>query len=95
MCVHLYGNPCNLIELKNYCKNHDLFIIEDCAQAHGAKYGDLYVGSSGDIAAWSFYPGKNLGAFGDAGAITTNIESLAIQSKKIANHGRIDKYTLI
>lgn len=92
ICVHLYGNPCNLKDIKDYCKDKNIFLIEDCAQAHGAHYESYYVGSSGDIAAWSFYPGKNLGAFGDAGAVTTNNPDYEKKARAIANHGRLDKY---
>ena len=92
MAVHLYGHPCDMDPLLELAKKHDLRIIEDCAQAHGAEYKDRRVGSIGDIATFSFYPGKNLGAYGDGGAITTNSESLATKSRKIANHGRIPKY---
>ncbi len=92
MAVHLYGHPCDMDELAKIAKEHDLFIIEDCAQAHGAEYKGRKVGSIGDIATFSFYPGKNLGAYGDGGAITTNDNDLAIQCRKIANHGRVAKY---
>ena len=92
MAVHLYGHPCDMEGLADLAKQHDLRIIEDCAQAHGAKYKNVMVGAIGDIAAFSFYPGKNLGAYGDGGAITTNNELLATRSRKIANHGRIAKY---
>lgn len=78
-----------IIELAN---KHGLKIIEDCAQAHGAEYKGKRVGTLGDIAAFSFYPGKNLGAFGDGGAITTNNDILAEKCRKIANHGRLSKY---
>lgn len=90
--VHLYGHPCDMSPLQCLARERGLYIIEDCAQAHGAKYCDQVVGSIGDIAAFSFYPGKNLGAYGDAGAITTNNELLAQKSRMIANHGRIGKY---
>lgn len=92
LVVHLYGHPCDMDPLKRLADERGLFIIEDCAQAHGAKYFDRTVGSIGDIAAFSFYPGKNLGAYGDGGAITTNCEQLANRCRKIANHGRIGKY---
>lgn len=92
IAVHLYGAPCNLVELSAFAKNNNLFLIEDCAQAHGAIYQNIQVGTGGDVSAFSFYPGKNLGAYGDAGAIVTNNESLAILCKRIANHGRIAKY---
>jgi len=92
IAVHLYGHPCDMDPLIGLAKKHDLKIIEDCAQAHGAEYKGRRVGSIGDIATFSFYPGKNLGAYGDGGAITTNSEALAIKARKIANHGRIAKY---
>lgn len=92
MAVHLYGHPCDMDALLDLARKHDLKIIEDCAQAHGAKYKGKPVGSIGDIAAFSFYPGKNLGAYGDAGAICTNCPTLAKRSRQIANHGRVEKY---
>jgi dTDP-4-amino-4,6-dideoxygalactose transaminase len=92
IAVHLYGHPCNMDNLQSLAVKNDLFIIEDCAQAHGAEFNGKRVGSIGDIAAFSFYPGKNLGAYGDGGAITTNNESLAKKCRMIANHGRIAKY---
>lgn len=90
--VHLYGHPCDMDEILEISKEFDLKIIEDCAQAHGAMYKNRKVGSIGDIGTFSFYPGKNLGAYGDGGAITTNSESLANKCKMIANHGRVEKY---
>lgn len=92
IAVHLYGHPCDMDELLDICHERGLVLIEDCAQAHGAEYKGRRVGSIGHIAAFSFYPGKNLGAYGDAGAITTQDETLAIRARKIANHGRISKY---
>jgi dTDP-4-amino-4,6-dideoxygalactose transaminase len=92
IAVHLYGHPCNMTSLLEISKKHNLKIIEDCAQAHGAKYNNIQVGGIGHISAFSFYPGKNLGAYGDAGAILTNDDFLANKCKMIANHGRIDKY---
>lgn len=90
--VHLYGQPADMYALKNIAKKHKLFIIEDCAQAHGAEINGQRCGTFGDIACYSFYPGKNLGAYGDAGAITTNSEELATKCRMIANHGRVKKY---
>jgi len=90
--VHLYGHPCDMKPLLGIAKKHNLKIIEDCAQAHGAEYQGRRVGCIGDIGCFSFYPGKNLGAYGDGGAIVTNDEALGIQCRKIANHGRISKY---
>lgn len=92
MAVHLYGHPCDMGGLAELAKKHNLRIIEDCAQAHGAKYESVMTGGIGDVAAFSFYPGKNLGAYGDGGAVTTNNSDLAIKVKMIANHGRIAKY---
>lgn len=92
MAVHLYGHPCNMDELAKIAKEYNLYIIEDCAQAHGAEYKGKKVGGIGDIATFSFYPGKNLGAYGDGGAITTNNLELSVQCRKIANHGRTAKY---
>ncbi|PID26604.1 MAG: erythromycin biosynthesis sensory transduction protein eryC1 [Candidatus Cloacimonadota bacterium] len=90
--VHLYGQPADMDKIVDIAKKYNLKILEDCAQAHGAKYKDKPVGSIGDIATFSFYPGKNLGAYGDGGAITTNNPDLFRLSKMYANHGRIDKY---
>ena len=92
IAVHLYGHPCDMDALQNLAEQYGLYIIEDCAQAHGAEYKGKRVGSIGNIATFSFYPGKNLGAYGDAGAITTNDEKLANKCRMIANHGRIAKY---
>ena len=92
MAVHLYGHPCDMDGLLKISRKHGLKIIEDCAQAHGARYKGKIVGGIGDIASFSFYPGKNLGAYGDGGAITTNNDELARQSRMIANHGRLAKY---
>lgn len=92
IAVHLYGHSCDMDELTALAKDFDLYIIEDCAQAHGAEYKGKRVGGIGDIATFSFYPGKNLGAYGDGGAITTNSGTLANQCRKIANHGRSAKY---
>ncbi len=92
MAVHLYGHPCDMDALFELANEYGLYIIEDCAQAHGAEYKNKKVGSIGHIATFSFYPGKNLGAYGDGGAITTNDESLANKCRMIANHGRIAKY---
>jgi len=90
--VHLYGQPVDLDSVFQLAKKHDLRIIEDAAQAHGAIYKGRKIGSLGDIACFSFYPGKNLGAYGDAGAIVTNDETLAARVRMFANHGRMDKY---
>lgn len=92
IAVHLYGHPCDMDKILEISINNNIKVIEDCAQAHGATYKGKKVGSIGNIGTFSFYPGKNLGAFGDGGAITTNNEKLATQCKMISNHGRIEKY---
>lgn len=92
IAVHLYGHPVNMDELRELCTPRHITIIEDCAQAHGAEYKGTRVGTLGDIGTFSFYPGKILGAYGDAGAIVTNNEELARRCRMIANHGRIAKY---
>jgi dTDP-4-amino-4,6-dideoxygalactose transaminase len=78
-----------IIDLAN---KHNLKVVEDAAQAHGAEYKGRRIGSMGDTACFSFYPGKNLGAYGDAGAIVTKDEALAVKARMIANHGRVEKY---
>lgn len=90
--VHLYGQPADMDPIIDFAKKYNLKVIEDAAQAHGAEYKGRKVGSLGDMACFSFYPGKNLGAYGDAGAIVTNDNSLADNARMIANHGRSDKY---
>jgi dTDP-4-amino-4,6-dideoxygalactose transaminase len=92
MAVHLYGQPAAMDKLEQIADDHDLVIIEDCAQAHGAEFEGRRVGSIGVVGTFSFYPGKNLGAYGDAGAIVTNSSLIAKQCRMIANHGRVDKY---
>lgn len=90
--VHLYGQPCDmepLIKLKN---KYNIFVIEDCAQAHGAKYKGKRVGSFGDVSCFSFYPGKNLGALGDAGAIVTSDKHVAEKVRALGNYGSDFKY---
>lgn len=90
--VHLYGQPADMDTINQLAKKYNLKIIEDAAQAHGAKYKGRRVGTLGDIASFSFYPGKNLGAYGDAGAIVTNNEELAQKIAMLRNHGRTKKY---
>lgn len=92
IAVHLYGHPCNMEAIVGVGKRHNLTIIEDCAQAHGAEYKGHRVGCIGDVGCFSFYPGKNLGAYGDAGAIVTNDDFVAKKCRMIANHGRISKH---
>lgn len=90
--VHLYGQPADMDPIIALARTHNLKIIEDCAQAHGALYKGKTIGSLGDMACFSFYPGKNLGAYGDAGALVTNDDKLAVKARMFANHGRVDKY---
>jgi dTDP-4-amino-4,6-dideoxygalactose transaminase len=92
VAVHLYGHPAPMTELMQLAREHDLKVIEDCAQAHGASIDGVSVGTLGHAGTWSFYPGKNLGAYGDAGAISTGDAELAKKSRMIANHGRVEKY---
>lgn len=94
IAVHLYGYPCQMAEIRKIADKR-IKIIEDCAQAHGAKYKNKIVGSLGDIGIFSFFPAKNLGAYGDGGAIVTNSKILADSCRLIANHGRADKFTHI
>jgi dTDP-4-amino-4,6-dideoxygalactose transaminase len=90
--VHLYGQPADMDPILKIAKKYNLKVVEDAAQAHGATYNGHQIGSIGDIACFSFYPGKNLGAYGDGGAIVTNNDELALKARMIANHGRVDKY---
>lgn len=90
--VHLYGQAVQMRKIWELAKKYDLKVIEDSAQAHGAKYEGQRVGSLGDASAFSFYPGKNLGAIGDAGGITTNDEELYKKMKALANYGSDYKY---
>jgi len=90
--VHLYGHPADMITLNEIAKAHNLKVIEDCAQAHGATINGQMVGTFGDAASFSFYPGKNLGAYGDAGCMATNDAALAGTCRMIANHGQLKKH---
>jgi dTDP-4-amino-4,6-dideoxygalactose transaminase len=90
--VHLYGLPAEMDEILALARKYRLRVVEDCAQAHGAKYKGRTVGSFGDAAAFSFYPGKNLGAYGDAGCIVTADDQVARTARMIANHGRLSKH---
>lgn len=90
--VHLYGQPADLDPILQLAKEYKLYVVEDAAQAHGAKYKGKKIGGHGDIVCWSFYPGKNLGAFGDAGAVTTNRSDLADKIKVLRNYGSRVKY---
>lgn len=92
MVVHLYGKSCDMDPIIDICKRHNLYLIEDCAQAHGAKYKDKKVGSFGDMSAFSFYPTKNLGCLGDGGALLTNNEEFFKKVKMLRNYGSDKKY---
>ena len=85
--VHLYGQPAEMDKIKDVAKKHGLYIIEDAAQAHGAEYQGQRIGTIGDMACFSFFPGKNLGAYGDAGAIVTNDDELAAKIRLMKNFG--------
>lgn len=92
LVVHLYGRLAEMSTLQSIAKNNDLILIEDSAQAHGASLNNIKAGSFGDAAGFSFYPGKNLGALGDAGAVTTNDGDLYNTISAIANYGSLEKY---
>ncbi len=90
--VHLYGQPADLDPILDIARRHGLRVVEDAAQAHGARYKGRRIGAHGDIVCWSFYPGKNLGALGDAGAVTTNDAALAERVALLRNYGSRQKY---
>ena len=90
--VHLYGQPADMDRIMPIAKKYGLYVVEDCAQAHGALYKGRKVGSFGDAAAFSFYPGKNLGALGDGGAVVTDNEELADRIRALGNYGSDYKY---
>jgi dTDP-4-amino-4,6-dideoxygalactose transaminase len=90
--VHLYGQPADMDAIMAIAQRHGLWVIEDCAQAHLARYKGRQVGTFGKVATYSFYPGKNLGAMGDAGAIVTNDAALAARMTKFARHGGLTKH---
>lgn len=90
--VHLYGQAAQMDEIMDFANKHHLKVIEDCAQAHGATFKGQKVGTFGDVGCFSFYPGKNLGALGDAGAIITNNAELAEKIRMLGNYGSIEKY---
>ena len=92
MPVHLYGQPCDMDPIMALAQQYGLYVVEDCAQAHGAQYKGQKIGSFGNAAGFSFYPGKNLGALGDAGAVVTDDEALAAKVKALGNYGSDYKY---
>ncbi|HHH42500.1 MAG TPA: DegT/DnrJ/EryC1/StrS family aminotransferase [Gammaproteobacteria bacterium] len=92
IAVHLYGQPADMDELADLARRHGLFLFEDAAQAHGARYRGRRTGGLADAAAFSFYPVKNLGAFGDAGAVVTNNPEIAEKVRMLGNYGSREKY---
>lgn len=90
--VHLYGQPADLEPILALARKHGLRVLEDAAQAHGARYGGKRIGAHGDVVSWSFYPGKNLGCFGDGGAVTTDDPVLADRIRSLRNYGSRVKY---
>jgi dTDP-4-amino-4,6-dideoxygalactose transaminase len=92
LAVHLYGQPCEMEKLTEVCKEKGLFLIEDCAQAHGALFNGTAVGAFGDLAAFSFYPTKNLGALGDGGAVCGKNNELEAKLRSIKQYGETKRY---
>lgn len=92
MPVHLFGQPANMARIKEICAKHHLKLIEDCAQSFGARIDDKQTGSIGNAAGFSFFPSKNLGAFGDGGLVTTNSDETAAKVKMLRNHGSDVRY---
>jgi dTDP-4-amino-4,6-dideoxygalactose transaminase len=93
MPVHLYGHPCDMDAINAIAKKHGLWVLEDCAQAHGARYKGRMVGALGDASAFSFYPSKNLTVLGDGGCVMTNDDKVAKQIRMARDHGRASKFT--
>lgn len=91
--VHLFGQPADMDPIKDIARRRGLYVIEDAAQAHGAEYQGVRTGALGDVACFSFYPGKNLGAYGDGGAITTNNAAIAERIERLRDHGRTNHYS--
>ena len=91
LIVHIYGNPCDIDRVRRIAKKHGFFLIDDCAHAHGARYKNRSIGGLADISCFSFYPTKNLGAWGDGGAITTNNKDLYHRALLFKNFGGIDR----
>lgn len=93
--VHLYGQPCNMTKIMEIAERHNLWVLEDCAQAHGTRWDGKRVGTFGHASSFSFFPGKNLGAYGDAGGMGTNDLAIAERVRMIANHGQKGKHNHI
>lgn len=92
LAVHLYGMPCDMKRITDLCKKHRLYLVEDCAQSHGACYDGQMTGTFGDVGCFSFYPSKNLGAFGDGGAVVVHDEALARDFRMYRNYGSEKRY---
>ena len=92
VAVHLYGQPADMDPINEIAKKHNLIVVEDCAQSHLAEYKNKKTGGLASAASFSFYPGKNLGAYGEGGAVTTNDEKLAVKFKMMREHGSSQKY---
>jgi dTDP-4-amino-4,6-dideoxygalactose transaminase len=92
LCVHLYGNCADITTLRTLAKKHGALLVEDCAQAHGSSRDGVAAGLAGDIASWSFYPTKNLGALGDAGAVSCSDEATAQKVSRLRNYGQQNRY---
>ena len=92
LVVHLYGMSCQMDKIVNICKKYNLKLVEDCAQSHGSRFNGQMTGTFGDVGCFSFYPSKNLGAFGDAGAVVVNDEALAKEFKIFRNYGSEKRY---
>lgn len=91
IAVHLFGQAADITAIQTICRKHNLYLVEDCAQAHCTKTNDNFAGTFGDAGAFSFYPTKNLGAYGDAGCIVTHDAALAEKMRRFANHGALTK----
>ncbi len=92
LVVHLYGENAKMDDILSFCKKHDLKLVEDCAQSHGSTFNGQMSGTFGDVGCFSFYPSKNLGAFGDGGAIVTNDEAIAKEIRILRNYGSEKRY---
>lgn len=95
LAVHMYGQPCDMEKILAIANKYNLYVIEDCAQAHGSEYNHIKVGNFGIISCFSFYPGKNFGAYGDGGCICTNNIGIDTVCRTLRNYGKIDKYTFL
>lgn len=93
IAVHLFGQPADMGPIKDIARRRGLYIVEDAAQAHGAEYRGVRTGALGDVACFSFYPAKNLGAYGDGGAVTTNSAAIAERIERLRDHGRTTHYS--